>query len=146
MSAAEHKALIRRIVDSFNTGDLDTAEPCFSEDFVDHGRPFLPPGRQALRAFYEGMSQAIADFRITVEDMVAEGDRVVVRAVATGRHVGELMGIPATGRQFTLHVIDINRIVDGRIVERWAVQDDLGLLQQLGVIPAPGATGEPAAR
>jgi steroid delta-isomerase-like uncharacterized protein len=139
MSAEAHRALIQRTVDGFNAGDLNIVDTAFSADFVDHSRPFLEPGRAGLRAFSQTIGQAFAHFRVTLDDMIADGDKVVVRGHATGRHVGEFMGIPATGRVFTLNLIDINRIEDGQLAERWAVQDDLGMLQQLGVIAQPTA-------
>jgi len=76
---------------------------------------------------------------VTVDDIVAEGEKVVVRGHITGTHQGELMGIPATGKRATIQFIDINRIANGKIVERWAAQDDMGFLQQLGLIRAPGS-------
>jgi steroid delta-isomerase-like uncharacterized protein len=139
MSVEENKELIRRFVDAVNRGDLSVIDNVVADDFVDHSRPFLPPGPAGLRAFYEMMGQAVADLRVTLDDVIADGDKVVVRGSATGRHVGELMGIPATGHEFMLRLIDINRIANGKLVERWAVQDDLGFMRQLGVIPTPEA-------
>jgi predicted ester cyclase len=75
--------------------------------------------------------------------MITEGDKVAVRGTISGTHQGDLMGIPPTGRQVTVTLIDVNRIEDGKLVERWGVSDMLGMMQQLGVIPEPGQPGEP---
>lgn len=77
----------------------------------------------------------------TIEDQIAEGDKVVSRLTIRGTHKGEFMGIPPSGRQFTVELIDIHRISGGKVVERWGIFDQLGMMQQLGVIPAPVQTG-----
>ena len=81
--------------------------------------------------------QAFPDSYFTVEDMVAEGDKVATRKTFHGTHQGEFMGIPPTGQQVSTGLIDVVRIVDGKVVEHWSMGDNLGLMQQLGVIPAP---------
>ncbi len=86
--------------------------------------------------------QAFPDSYFTVEDMIAEGDKVATRKTFHGTHQGEFMGIPPTGQQVSIGLIDIVRIVDGRVVEHWAMGDNLGMMQQLGVIPQPGDTEE----
>jgi predicted ester cyclase len=80
---------------------------------------------------------AFPDVRVSVEDQIAEGDMVVTRWTATGTHTGELMGIPPTGRRIEISGITINRFSGGRIAEDWYQSDDLGMMQQLGVIPWP---------
>lgn len=81
---------------------------------------------------------AFPDTKMTVEQQIAEGDKVVTRWKAQGTHKGELMGIPPTGKQVTVTGISIERIVGGMIVESWEEFDQMGMMQQLGVIPAPG--------
>jgi steroid delta-isomerase-like uncharacterized protein len=137
MSTESNKAIIERFIDGYNRGDLSILDTLVADTFIDHGRPFLPPGRDALRAFHESLATAISDLHIQIDDLIAEGDKVVFRGVISGRHTGALMGMPATNRPFSLSAIDINLIKHGKIVERWGVQDDLGMLQQLGAIPAP---------
>jgi steroid delta-isomerase-like uncharacterized protein len=138
VSTQANKAVLQRFIDGYNRGDLSVIDTLVAEDFVDHSRPFVPPGRNALRAFHDALSAAISDIRIRIDELIAEGDTVVFRGVVTGTHTGPLLGVPATYRAFALGVIDINRIRDGQLVERWGVQDELGLLQQLGVLPTPG--------
>jgi steroid delta-isomerase-like uncharacterized protein len=136
----QNKAIVRRYGEDFwGKGDLDAADELFADELVDHSPavPDLAPGpagqRQALAAYRE----AFPDLRVTNEDVLAEGDKVVLRWTARGTHQGDLMGIPPTGRLVTLKGIDILRIENGKIVERWAEYDNLGLLQQLGIVPAP---------
>lgn len=134
-----NKAISRRVVEEiFNKGRLEAADELVTPDFVGHD-PALPEplrGPDGLRSQAEGYRSAFPDMRITIEDEIAEGDRVVTRWMARGTHEGELFGIPATGRQATVTGITIDRIVDGRIVETWNNWDTFGLLQQLGAIPA----------
>ncbi len=98
-------------------------------------------GREGIEQFYGALRAAFPDLRITIEDQVAEGDRVVTRWTARGTHTGAFQGIPPTGKQGRMTGIDIDRIADGKVVECWVNSDDLGLLQQLGVIPTPGQVG-----
>jgi predicted ester cyclase len=82
--------------------------------------------------------RAFPDSYFNVEDMIAEGEKVVTRKTFHGTHEGELMGIPPTGRRVSMGLIDIVRIADGRVMEHWSVGDNLGMMQQLGIIPQPG--------
>ena len=133
----ENKALARRsIEDIFNTGNLDVADEVFAADYVDHD---IPPG---LPANLEGFKQLVSmyraafpDLHITIEDVIAEGDKVVLRWVAKGTHQGDLMGIPPTNKQATVTGIDINRVAGGKIAEHWGNFDQMGMMQQLGLIP-----------
>jgi len=89
--------------------------------------------------FYGAFISAFPDVYIQVQDQVAEGNKVVTSWVATGTHKGELMGIPATGRSVTVGGIAIDRFEDGKSVEHWEIFDQMGLMQQLGVVPVPGS-------
>jgi predicted ester cyclase len=99
----------------------------------------LAPGRDGVRAAFELFRKALPDTKHTIEHLVAEGDLVVARIMASGTHTGELLGHPATGRTVSLTGISIYRLVDGQIVERWA-EHGQGVLEQLG-IPNPGSEG-----
>jgi steroid delta-isomerase-like uncharacterized protein len=135
-------ALIARAVEAFNTGDLAAVDRLFSPDFVDHdpARAGLPPGPAGIRLVWGMLRAAFPDLTVQVEDILVDGDKVVVRARAEGTHQGNFMGLPATGKQVAIDLIDINRIADGQIAERWGLADTLGLLQHLGALPAPGAS------
>jgi len=141
MSNEEHKALVRRAVDAFNRGELDAIPQLFAADYVDHdpSRADLPPGPDGVRQAWTMMRAAFPDLEATIDDLVAEGDKVAVRGGIHGTHDGELMSIPPTGKRVTVTLIDFNRIRDGMLAERWAQADTLGLLQQIGVIPGPTA-------
>ena len=123
-----------------NQHDVDGCRPLFTEDAVVHYNGFGGPMN------FEGYKQVgiaylagIPDMTTTVLDQVEEGSKVVSRVVWTGTHTSEFNGIPPTGRSFRIEDITIDHIVDNQIRERWVVGDILGMMQQLGVIPAPSA-------
>ena len=136
----ENKAVARRIVEEvWNKKNLDAIDELIAADYVDHTLPpGVPPGRDGAKAFIGMYVNAFPDVKITIEDMIAKGDKVVTRWSATGTHTGELMGIPATGKQITVTGLDITRFSGGKSVEFWGQFDQMGMMQQLGVIPAPG--------
>jgi steroid delta-isomerase-like uncharacterized protein len=139
VSSEANKAVIRRLNDEFwNEGKLDVVAEVFAADYIDHNpAPGQTPDREGFRQLTAAMRAALPDIHSTIEDLVAEGDVVAWRWSARGTHRGPLLGLPATGKPVTLTGITIDRIASGRIVERWHQEDNLGLLQQLGAIPAP---------
>ena len=139
MSAEENKTIMRRIFEVFNTGNLAVADEVIAADVVDHqAPPGVAPGRAGFKQLITMFRTAFPDIQMTIEEIIAEGDRVVARSTMRGTHRGEFMGIPPTGKQFTVTSIDIVHIAGGQGVEHWGNSDDLGMLQQLGVIPTPG--------
>lgn len=111
------------------------AEDCLAKDVVVHGGSMGEfDGIDAVTAFIGAYRAAFPDARSTVEDQIAADDKVVTRWTATGTHLGDLNGIAATGRAMTMSGVTIERVADDRIVEVWLAKDDLGMLQQLGVI------------
>jgi predicted ester cyclase len=137
------KSIVRRFIEEYQTG---ADERAFAEimhpDVVDHSRPpGIAEGAEGVRQQFDGFRAAFPDFRATILDQLAEGDKVVTRKVFHGTHLGDLQGIPPTGREVEIQVIDIVRVADGRIVEHWGLVDRLGLMQQLGLVPG----AEPAA-
>lgn len=140
MSTEQNKDLIRRFSDLINAHDAEGAFALCSADFVDHGLPpGTPPGVESSRRFFEGQFAAFPDLRATMTDLVAEGDRVVIRMIVEGTHRGPLMGIPPTGKHVKWSLISLHRITNGKIAEHWGENDTMGLMQQLGVIPPPRA-------
>ena len=137
----ENKAISRRFTDAFNAGDYDTITSLLTDDYTSHdpASPGEVSGPEAARAEIEGYRAAFPDLTLTIEQQIAEGDYVVSRWTGRGTHRGELFGIPATGTQGTATGITIDRIENGKIAETWQNWDTLGLLQQLGAIPAPTA-------
>ena len=136
MSTPANKLLVQRLADALNTGDLSIIDEIVASDLVDHnaGAEF-PAGREGFKQLFTMFRSAFPDAHIQTDDLIAEGDRVVWRTITHGTHTGSLMGIPATNKAATWAGIDIFRIVDGRIVERWYVVDNLSQLQQLGLLP-----------
>ena len=137
MSTEDNKALVQKWVDEvLNTGDVSERSPAYdlvATDFVGHF-PSLPPihGLEAFRQFGASYFTAFPDLGITPEELIAEGDKVTMRYSWRGTHKGELMGIPATGKQVTASGISILRIANGKIAEQWDNFDNLGM------IPPPG--------
>jgi len=138
MSTEDNKALMHRAYDALNQKNLAVLDEVDAPDLVVH---IVSTTIQGLEAFKQGLSlflTAFPDARFTIEDMIAEGDKVVVRYTFRGTHTGNFMGIAPTGKQVTQTGITINRFANGKAVELWRNVDDLGLLQQLGAVPAPG--------
>lgn len=124
------------IEDDLNTGDVAAAERIVAADFVDHTNPpGLQNGISGHRGIVEIFHAAFPDVRWTIDDMVAEGDRVAMRLTMTGTHSGEFFGIPPTGRRVSVGGTHIVRVENGRVAEHWGHNDDLGLMRQLGAIP-----------
>jgi steroid delta-isomerase-like uncharacterized protein len=139
MPAEDNKATARRWYEEvFNAGNLDLIHELFAPNFVDHDPVNPLPGLQGVREVVGMYRGAFPDLHITVEDWVAEGDKVVTRFRAQGTHKGPLMGIPPTQKQVTVTGIDLLGFEHGKIAEHWGNRDDLGMLQQLGALPAPG--------
>ena len=143
MTEEKNKALNRRFVEEvINQGNLDVIDELIDPGAVDHAAPpGFPTGREGAKHFATMTRSAFPDLHITIEDMISEGDKVVMRGTWSGTHEGEFMGIPATGKQVTVSQIDISRVAVGRMVEHWGKFDALGLMQQLGVVPPPGQAG-----
>jgi steroid delta-isomerase-like uncharacterized protein len=140
MSPEDNKALVRRFYDEVHNKQNRAAIDDFIDpQMVDHAAPPGAPGD------IEGVKQTMAmyltafpDHQVTVEDMIAEGDKVVARLTVRGTHQGAFLGIPPTGKHWAFTAIDIIRIAGGKIVEHWNNYDALGLMQQLSAVPAPG--------
>ncbi len=140
MSAEENKALVRRFVDEVQSaGNIDAIDELCSPEFVNHSAPpGVPSNCEGVKQLTAMFRRAFPDSYFTVEEMIAEGDKVVTRKTFHGTHEGEFMGIPPSGRSVSMGLIDIVRASEGRVVEHWSMGDNLGLMQQLGVIPQPG--------
>ncbi len=138
----ENRALVRRELEEiFNEGKLDLADELLSPDYVVHDSALPEPvrgieGFKRLRARYHSAS---SDIRTTIDDMIAEDDKVVTRWTTRGTHDnGEMLGVPPTGKQIEVTGITVNRISEGKIAEDWTVWDSLDLLRQLGAVPVSG--------
>lgn len=136
--AADNRELARQLIeDDLNTGDVAAAERIVADAFVDHTNPpGLQRGLEGHRGIVDIFHAAFPDVRWTIDDMVAEGDRVAMRLTMTGTHRGDFFGISPTGKRVEVGGTHIVRIEDGRVAEHWGHNDDLGLMRQLGAIPA----------
>ena len=143
MSAEENKALIRRYYEEIDAAAKDDRGASVLDDFVApnfvnrNPSPGFTPDLEGLKQAYEHFLGANPDGYHVVEDMIAEGDKVVTRLCAYGTQTGELFGIPPTDKRVSMTAIAIHRIENGKIVEHWSELDNLGMMQQLGVIPLP---------
>ena len=131
-----NKAVVRRFVaDVFVAGRADAVDELVAENFVAHSWPSTGDPRGDLKRAIDRVGQGLADPEFTVEDLIAEGDRVAARLTTSATHVGEFMGMPATNRRYTIEEIHIFRLRDGLVVEHWHQFNPLALMQQLGVKP-----------
>ena len=139
MSTEQNKTLIRRYTALMNQHNLDAAFANLSPDFQTHNIPptGMPGGIEATKQFFTMLFTAFSDFEATLEDIIAEGDRVVIRMTGRGTHTGEFMGVQPTGKQVAWRFITIYRIADGKLAEVWSEADQLGMMQQLGLVPPP---------
>ena len=142
MSTEQNKALVRQLVEQvLNQGNTSMIDELLTPDFVEHEElpPGIPPGREAPKALFTMLHSAFPDIKATIEHLIAEGDKVVLHMTWTGTHKGEFMGIPPTGKRIAINVIDILGVAEGKFTAHWGVMDSMAMMQQLGVVPAPGA-------
>jgi predicted ester cyclase len=139
MQEQRNTQIVRRFVDEYQTnGDETTFAELMDPGFVDHSRPpGVAAGPEGVRQQFALFRRAFSGFRAEILQQVAEGDLVVTRKVFRGVHDAEFLGVAPTGREVEILVIDIVRVAGGRIAEHWNVVDQLGLLRQLGALPAP---------
>ena len=144
MSTEENKAIVRRWMEEcYNQGNLAVADELIAPDYVNHSAPLgQVPGVEGEKQYATMIRSAYPDFHVAIEDQIAEGDKVVTRYTVRGTHEGEFMGIPPTDKQITVTGVHIHRIAGGKVVEGWSEFDQLGALQQLGVVPPMGEGGE----
>jgi steroid delta-isomerase-like uncharacterized protein len=141
MSVEDNKALIRRFVDRvFNQNDLSALEEFLADDYVLHDSWDTNSGRvvrgaEGFREMTKACHAAFSGQKITIEDMFAEGDKVVTRWTSQGTHTGEFMGYKPTNKQFTMSGICIDRIENGKLAESWVIGNEAGMLRQLGILP-----------
>ncbi len=145
MSTESNKAVSRRFLEEVaSRGKLAVADEIIAPDHVNRGPgalPGLPVGPEGSKQLVRVFRNAFPDIQFTLDEQIAEGDKVVTRWTAHGRHQGELAGIPPTGKSSTVTGMGVDRIVNGKIVESWGIFDQFGMMQQLGVIPSPEPNG-----
>ncbi len=140
----QHKTIVRRMLEEvWNGGNLAVVDEIVATDYVGHDPSYPQPirGPEGFKQWVMTARMAFPDFHITVEDLLAEGDRVVGRITMRGTHNGELAGLPPTGQSVEFSGIFVRRLEGDKFIEGWDMADMLGLLRQLGVIPAAGQAG-----
>jgi steroid delta-isomerase-like uncharacterized protein len=136
MTIEENKALHKRIYEEiWNKGNLSVADEVFADSYIYHPFP-QRRGPEWYKEMYHDFAEAFDDFHCKIEDMIAEGDKVMVRNTITGTHVREFWGVAPTGKQISITEIAIIRIEGGKVVEEWGFPDMFSLMQQLGAIPS----------
>ena len=140
MPIEDNKVIAHRLIREFsNEKKLKVVDELFTEDFVNHSPcPGYASDREGLKKFITVFHSAFPDMITTIDDLITEENKVVIRMTGRGIHTGDLMGIPPTGKQVCVTSISIISIVDGKVAERWNITDILSLLQQLGVFPSMG--------
>ncbi len=137
MSAEENKTIVRRFYEEWNKGNMQGVFDLFSDDVVDHNpTPGQPSGKAGVIQSLEIFHNAFPDSQLALEQLIADGDKVVDHASLRGTHTGSLLGIPPTGKPVLIEASDVYRIANGKIVEIWHIEDILGIMQQIGAIPA----------
>jgi steroid delta-isomerase-like uncharacterized protein len=140
VSAEENKAVIRRWIEAYNERDLEAEADVLAPGFVAHvpAAPGPLEGLEAWRRFSGPFAEAFRDLRLTVEDVVSDGEKVAARVAFRGTHRGEeFQGIPPSGKEVAFTSMEFNRVVGGKVEEHWVELDLLGLMQQLGAVPSP---------
>ena len=133
----ENKAVVRRFIDEiFLEGNLDSVDELLTEDFTPHTWGKVEPGKEAMKAAIERVSKGLSDASMTIQDVIAEGDRVAVRLTSHAVQTGEFMGLPPSGKPYTIGEIHIFRLVDGKVAEHWHQADFMGMMRQLGASPS----------
>ena len=132
MGAQENKVLVRRFVDEvFVKGNADAVDKLVTADFAPHSWGKMPSGIEPLKQAITRVRAGLSDVSFKIEDMIAEDDRVAVRVTAHGRHTGEFMGMPASGKEYTISETHIFHVRDGKVSEHWRDADMLGMMTQL---------------
>lgn len=135
MSIEENKNIVRRYQEIYNSNNLDALIEVVKEDFLTpRMMPGMPSGLGGAKQIHRATLLGMPDWHTEIEELIAEGDKVVARITMTGTHTGDFFGIPATGKRISISGISIARIADGKIVEHWGEEDTLGLMQQLGAM------------
>jgi steroid delta-isomerase-like uncharacterized protein len=128
----------RFIAEIFVAGRVEAVDDLVTPDFVSHGLPGAGP--DVMKAAIERVAPALSDVSMAIQDAISEGDRVAVRLESSATQSGDFMGMPATGKRYTVEEIHIFRITDGKVAEHWHQFDTAGMMRQLGIMPGPGPT------
>jgi steroid delta-isomerase-like uncharacterized protein len=143
MTTEQNKAIVRRFIDEvFVQGNKATVDELMADDFTPHTWPSTGHPKDDMKATIDRVSKGLADPHFTIDDLIAEGDRVAARLTTSATQVGEFMGMPGSGKRYEIGEIHIFRVSNGKVVEHWHYFDQMKMMQQLGAMPAKP---EPAA-
>jgi steroid delta-isomerase-like uncharacterized protein len=135
MSIEQNKDIVRHYQDIYNKNELQRLHEVVAEDLLTPKiMPGVPQGLEGAKAAHQIMLAGFPDYQTTIDELIAEGDKVVARITMTGTHTGSFMGVPPTGRFISFTGIYIARVVNGKIVEHWGEEDGVSLLQQMGIL------------
>jgi steroid delta-isomerase-like uncharacterized protein len=140
MSTEQNKEVARQLIETvINRKNVNLVEQFLAADFIEHEElpPGLPTGREGTKILFTMLHSAFPDLKATINDLIAEGDKVVANMTWTGTQEGEFMGMPPSGNRMSIGVIDIYRVVGGQIKEHGGLTDTMAMMQQLGAMPAP---------
>jgi steroid delta-isomerase-like uncharacterized protein len=141
----DNKALVRRFIDEiFVQGRPESVDQLLTDDFVGHTWPSTGHPKDDLKAAIGRTSKGLSDPRFIVEDLIGEGDLVVARLTAEATQTGEIMGMPASGKRYSIGEIHIFRVKAGKVAEHWHQFDQMGMMRQLGVLPGGASAGSEA--
>jgi predicted ester cyclase len=130
---SEPRATVQRFYEALNTGDIALVDQALVPDWEAVPALRTGPGSEGWKTSITHLRGVFADLTVSIEDVVASGDRVAVRSISRGLHSGELLGVPATGRELEFRACDVHRLGNGRIVQTWHLEDYFGLATQLGL-------------
>jgi len=135
MSIEQNKDIVRHYQDIYNKNELQRLHEVVAEDLLTPKiMPGVPQGLEGAKAAHQIMLAGFPDYQTTIDELIAEGDKVVARITMTGTHTGSFMGVPPTGRFISFTGIYIARVANGKIVEHWGEEDGVSLLQQIGIL------------
>jgi len=138
VSNEEIRVLARQVIEAFNSGDIESLKEWFTHDFVWHFSSTTIMNKEQFLAFIQTIKKSFPDFVFTIEDIMAENDKVLMRLIATGTHKGVFQGLAPTNKRFRIIGFGQYNLTHGKISEGWELLVELGELQQLGVVPTPG--------
>jgi steroid delta-isomerase-like uncharacterized protein len=138
MSEEQNKKVFERVIEEvYNKGNVDVLNEAFAPNFIEHQAGIVPPTAEGVKRSVAFLRGAFPDIKLTIEEIIASGDKTWARITAHGTHQGPFMGLPPTGKSFAITVIDVCRFENGQIVEHWGVADQLAAMAQIGALPRP---------
>jgi len=138
MSNEANKVLARQVIETVNSGEIESLKEWFTHDFVWHFSSTTTMNKEQFLAFIHNIKKSFPDFVFIIEDIIAENEKVLMRLIATGTHQGVFQGLAPTHKRFSIIGFGQYNLTHGKISEGWELLDELGELQQLGVVPTPG--------